>query len=324
MNRSTHLGPTSNPWKLGGLSWSGLAKRTWHETMEDDLLGRAAQLAFYVLLALFPALLFLTAMLGLFPLRPIIPELLSRMRYVLPADALSLLGKYLEQVVAGSGSGILSLGLLGALWASSSGLTALMETLNVAYDVEETRPFWKVRLIAIAMTVGLAGFIILSTILVLSGERIGQWVADWAGLGQAFASAWAMFQWPVALGLMLVAISIIYYVAPNVRQDWRWVTPGSVFAVALWLAVSLGFKAYVEHFGDYNAAYGSLAGIIVLMLWLYWGGVALLIGAEMNSEIVAAATERQEALAPSDSSAAVFNRSGHARAPQQSSESGTQ
>jgi membrane protein len=285
---------TENPWKLGGLSWKELAVKVWREAWEDDILGRAAQLAFYLLLALFPALLFLTALLGLFPLNPVIPQLMDQMGQVLPEDALSLVEKYLQQIMQGSGGGILSLGLLGALWASSSGLTAIMETLNIAYDAAESRSFWKVRLIAIALTVGLAGFIILATVLVLSGEQLGAWVANLVGLGHAFTVAWVVLKWPLVMALMLFAVAVIYYVAPNVKQDWRWVTPGSLFAVVMWLLVSLGFKLYVASFGDYNAAYGSIAGVIVLLLWFYLSGVVLLVGGEINSEVGRAVNARAE------------------------------
>ncbi|MGH7231499.1 MAG: YihY/virulence factor BrkB family protein, partial [Nitrospiraceae bacterium] len=287
--------PTRNPWKLGGLSLKELVRRVWHEIQKDEILGRSAQLAYYFLLALFPALLFLTALIGLFPIESIMPELTGYLRTMLPDDALSLVEKYLQQVVRGSGGDILSLGLLGALWASSSGVTAIMESLNAVYNAPETRPLWKMRLVAIAMTLGLAGFIIVSLTLVLYGEHIGSWIADWIGLGWLFTLAWVILQWPVVVALMLFAVAVMYYVSPNVTQDWRWVTPGSLFAVVMWLAVSLGFKVYVENFGNYNAAYGSIAGVIVLMLWFYLTGAVLLLGGEVNAEIEKAAKEAADA-----------------------------
>jgi len=275
----TSSSPDSNPWKLGGLGWKVLGLRLWRESLHDEILGRAAQLAYYFLLALFPALLFLTALIGLFPLKQTMPELMQYLRTVLPADALSLLEKYLENVMKGSSGDILSLGLLGALWASSSGVTAIMEALNVVYGAKETRPYWKVRLVASLLTIGLAGFIIVSITLILYGARIGEWIADIVGLGWLFLITWN-----------ILALAIIYYVCPDVKQDWRWVTPGSVCAGSLWLVVSLAFKAYVEHFGNYNAAYGSIAGVIVLMLWLYLTGVVILLGGEINAQIQQAAS----------------------------------
>ena len=285
--------PSSNPWKLGGLTLKQLAYRLWEETQRDEILGRGAQLAYYFILSLFPALIFLTALMGLFPLQNAMPELMRYLQNVLPEDALSLVQKYLEQVVEGSGTGLLSLGLLGALWASSSGVTAVIESLNAVYEAKETRPFWKVRLVAILLTIGLAGFIILSITLILYGEHIGSWLANFVGLGFLFEVAWIILQWPVAIALMLFALAAIYYFCPDVEQDWRWVTPGSLLAVLLWLVVSLGFKVYVDHFGDYNKVYGSIAGIIVLMLWFYFSGVVLLLGGELNAEIEKAARESQ-------------------------------
>jgi membrane protein len=292
---SSHSAPF-NPWNLGGLTIVELARRVWREIDNDEILGRAAQLAYYLILALFPALLFLTALLGLLPLEEIMPELFEYLGDLMPADALSILERYLHQVVEGSGTGILSLGVLGALWASSSGITSVMDALNAVYDVKDTRPFWKNRLIAIGLTMGLAGFIIAAQVLVLYGEHIGRWIADLVGLGWLFVMAWVVLQWPVIVAVMLFAVAVIYYVAPCVDQDWRWVTPGSAFAVLTWLAVSLIFKYYVEHFGDYNAAYGSIGGVIILMLWFYLSGVVLLVGGEINAEIANAAAKvaRQE------------------------------
>jgi membrane protein len=148
---------------------------------------------------------------------------------------------------------------------------------------------------AILLTIGLAGFVILSLTLVLYGATIAAWIADLAGFGRMFLWSWNVVQWPVVVSLMLCVVAVVYYVCPDMEQDWRWVTPGSVFAVAMWLAVSLGFKAYVDNFADYNKVYGSIAGVIVLMLWLYWSGMMLLLGGEINAEIKHEAVKRQDA-----------------------------
>lgn len=286
--------PAYNPWKLGGLSIAELGRRLWRQSLQDELLGRAAQLAYYALLALFPALIFLTALMGLFSVQSYMPELMNYLRNVLPADALSMVNRFLSQIAEGSGANLLSLGALGALWASSSGVTAIMDALNVVYDVkEDSRPFWRVRLTAILLTLALAGFVILALTLVLYGPSIGTWIANLVGLGRAFAWAWTILHWPVVVGLMLLVVATVYYVCPDIEQNWRWVTPGSAFAVGMWVIVSLGFKVYVDHFGGYNKVYGSIAGVIVLMLWFYWSGMVLLLGGEINAEIEHAATERQ-------------------------------
>ena len=285
----------ATPWKLGGLTPMEAGRRLWRKTQQDEVMGRAAQLAYYFLLALFPALIFLTALMGLFSVQSFMPELMSYLRNVLPADALSMVERFLTQVAEGSGVNILSLGALGALWASSSGVTAMMDALNVVYEVkEDRRPFWRVRLIAILLTIGLAGFVIMSLALVLYGPTIGRWIADRMGFGVAFTEIWNVLQWPIITGLMLIIVSTIYYICPDRQyKRWRWFTPGALFAVVMWLVVSLGFKAYVDNFGDYNKVYGSIAGVIVLMLWFYWTGLVLLLGGEINAEIEKAAAERK-------------------------------
>jgi membrane protein len=287
----------SNPWNLGGLTLTELGRRLWDESQKDELLGRAAQLSYYALLALFPALIFLTALMGLFSVQSFMPELMSYLRNVLPADALSMVQRFLTQVAEGSGANILSLGALGALWASSSGVTAIMDALNVVFGVkEDRRPFWRVRLTAIVLTTGLAGFVIMSLALVLYGPTIGRWIADLMGFDVVFTWIWNVLQWPVIATLMLIVVAAIYHICPDRRHKrWRWVTPGSVFAVLMWLLVSLGFKTYVDNFGDYNKVYGSIAGVIVLMLWFYWSGMVLLLGGEINAEIEKAAAEGKAA-----------------------------
>jgi len=287
----------SNPWNLGGLTLTELGRRLWDESQKDELLGRAAQLSYYALLALFPALIFLTALMGLFSVQSFMPELMSYLRNVLPADALSMVQRFLTQVSEGSGANILSLGALGALWASSSGVTAIMDALNVVFGVkEDRRPFWRVRLTAIVLTTGLAGFVIMSLALVLYGPTIGRWIADLMGFDVVFTWIWNVLQWPIIATLMLIVVAAIYHICPDRRyKRWRWVTPGSVFAVLMWLLVSLGFKAYVDNFGDYNKVYGSIAGVIVLMLWFYWSGMVLLLGGEINAEIEKAAAEGKAA-----------------------------
>jgi membrane protein len=291
----TSPSPSYNPWKLGGLSIRELGERVWHESFADELLGRAAQLSFYILLALFPALIFLTALMGFFSVGEFMPQLMSYAKNVLPEDALSMVERFLTQVAQGAGTNILSVGVLAALWWSSSGVAAVMEGLNAVYNVkEDSRPFWKVRLVAMALTLGLAGFVLLSLTLVLYGPGIGAWIAGFVGLGPLFIFAWNVLQWPVVVALMLLVIGVLYYFCPDFEQDWRWVSPGSAFAVLMWLIMSLGFKMYVDNFGDYNKVYGSIAGVIVLMLWLYWSGMVLLLGGEINAEIEKAAAARDQ------------------------------
>src|SRR5918993_3168844 len=273
---------------LGGLSWTELGKRVWSEIQEDDVLGRSAQLAYYFLLALFPALLFLVSLIGYFAgedseLRA---NLFNYLSTVLPGEASQLISKTVTDVTQGSGGGKLSFGVLATLWAASNGMGAISETLNVAYEVKETRPFWRVRLTAIALTLALAFLIISALVLVLYGHDLAELVAGKFGLGEAFEWAWKILQWPIVLAFVLFAFALLYYFAPDLHdQEWKWVTPGSVLGVALWLLVSFGFKAYLQYFNSYSATYGSLGAVIILMLWFYFTGAAILVGGEINSEI---------------------------------------
>jgi len=279
-------------WKLGGLSWRSLAKRVWADIGKDDILGRAAPLSYYFLLALFPLLLFLTSVIGLIMgsgtgLRH---SLLNYLGKVLPSSASELVSTTILEASSASGGGKISFGILAALWAASNGMGAISESLNVAYHVKETRAWWKQRLIAVGLTVALAVLIITALVIVLYGGRIADSLATSYGLGDSFTLAWKILQWPIVLIFLLVGFALIYYWAPDLRdQDWRWVTPGSVVAVVLWLLVSFAFRLYLHYFNSYSKTYGSLGAVIILMLWFYLTGAAILIGGEVNSDIEAAA-----------------------------------
>ena len=281
-------------WKLGGLRWSALAKRVWSETNEDDVFGRAAQLAYYFLLALFPLLIFLTASLGLMlgsgaGLRASMFNYLSQ---VMPGSAFQLVDTTMSEITGASGAGKLSFGLLATLWAASNGMGAITGALNVAYDVKETRPWWKQRLVAIGLTIALSVLVITALLLVLLGGKVADGLTVHYGLGHMFPIAWRLLQWPIVFAFMVLSFALIYYFAPSLKdQDWKWLTPGSLIGVVLWLLVSFGFKAYLHFFDSYSTTYGSLGAVIVLMLWLYLTGAAILIGGEINSEIENAAAE---------------------------------
>lgn len=266
------------------LPWGELIKRTARETTADDCLGQAAQLAYYLLLSLVPALVFLIALISYFPSN-LIQELVAAVRAVAPPDIAELVQSQMQRIAEGQHGGLLTFGIAMALWSSSAAMVAITSALNRAYDIEEGRPWWQVRLIAIALTLALAAFILVALALVLAGPLLGRGLAEAVGLGPAFEAAWAIVHWPLAVALVAVAIGLINYFAPDAEQDWEWITPGALLATFLWLLVSLGFKVYIERFADYNAAYGSLGSVIMLMLWFYLSSLAVLIGAEMNAEI---------------------------------------
>jgi membrane protein len=279
---------------LGGLTWKGLSKRIWHEMNEDDVWGRAAQLSYYFLLALFPLLLVMMALLGIFADQgtALRNNLIAYLSEVMPSSAGELVQKTVDELSNSAGAGKVSFGLLATIWAASNGMGAISETLNVAYNVKESRPYWKTRLVAIGLTVALALLIVTALVLLLYGFQIADAVAAWAGLSTAFTFTWKIAQWPIILFFILLGFNLIYYFGPDLkRQEWKWVTPGAIIGVVLWLLVSFGFKTYLSFSNSYSATYGSLGGLIIMMLWFYFTGLAILIGGEINSEIENAAAK---------------------------------
>jgi membrane protein len=274
-------------------------RRVWARAEHDELLGRAAQLSYYFLLALFPLLLFLITLFGYLNgagshLRD---KLISYLATVIPSAALRLVTDTIDQVTNARGGGKLWFGLLASLWAASSGLNAIAQALNVAYDVPETRPWWKVRLISIALTVAIAILIVSALLIVLYGGRLGLFIATLIHEDSDFTLVWRILQWPIALTFVFIAFSLIYRFGPNLRARRtdkripaadlrrRWLSPGVVVAIILWVQVSLGFRLYLHFFNSYSATYGSLGALIILMLWFYLTGAAILLGGEINCEL---------------------------------------
>ncbi|CAN5675634.1 YihY/virulence factor BrkB family protein [soil metagenome] len=281
-------------WKFGGLHPQKLAKRVWNETQQDDVFGRAAQLSYFFLLALFPLLIFLTSVIGLVigAESGIRQNLFRYLSQVMPPAAFQLIESTMQEVAASSSGSKISFGILAALWAASNGMGAITEALNVAYDVKESRPWWKQRITAISLTIALSVLIITALVIVLSGGKIADSFAANYALGSVFTWTWKILQWPIVLAAMLFAFAMIYYFAPDVRdQKWIWITPGAVLGVVLWLLVSCGFRLYLNYFDSYSNTYGSLGAVIILMLWLFFTGAAVLIGGEVNAEIEHAAAE---------------------------------
>jgi membrane protein len=267
------------------VGWGELVKRTARETQADNGLGLAAQLAYYVFLALFPALLFLIALAGVFATQDLVTRIVDMLGGVAPPDVINIVREQLISLSHGNQGGIMSFGVIAALWSSSAALVALIDSLNRAYDVEDARPWWQQRLTAILLTLGVAVFILVSFALVISGPQLAESIAGRFGLGGAFELAWTILQWPLVFALVVTAFGLIYYFAPDVDQDFVFLTPGSVLATVLWLVSSLAFRFYVMNFGSYNQLYGTVGGVMVLLLWLYISALCVIIGAEMNAEI---------------------------------------
>jgi membrane protein len=269
---------------LGPLTLKELAMNTWRETNEDKVFSRAAELAYYFLLALFPMLIFLTSLVGFLPgLRE---EIFTSLARVVPGEAMRLVSQTIFDVTSNRSRGLLSFGILGALWAASGGVTAIMGTLNDAYDAREERPFWKVRLIAIGLTILLALLIVGGTALIMFGDRFASWLAAYLGLGNVFMVIWGVVDYMLGLTLIFLGLELIYYFAPNVEQNWKVITPGAIFSVVSLIFASLLFSFYLRFAPSYSVTYGSLGAVVVLMLWLYLMGAVILIGGEINTEIL--------------------------------------
>ena len=284
-------------WTRGGLTLKDLVRRIFLQIYEDQVLGHCAELAYYFLFSLFPLLLFLTTLLGYLAeanaeLRV---NLFSYLARVSPSqDIVNLLADTLGEITQGKGGAKLSIGLLVAIWASSNGMLAVGNTLNHACGLKETRPWWKRRLGAMALTVTFAVLLVSALALMILGGEIGEALALRVGLGAAFAIAWRLVQWPLVLVFLFVSFEIVYNYAPNLGDRPRgWGTPGAVTAVTLWLGATFGYRVYLGYFHAYSKAYGSLGAVILLLVWFYLTGFALLMGGEVNSEIARARGDLQ-------------------------------
>jgi membrane protein len=267
------------------LSWMDLAKRTAKEIVADDLLNLSAQQAYYFFFALFPALLTVISIASFFPIDNLVGQIVGTLGRFAPHDVLQIIQDQITKISESKQGGILTFAFLLTIWSCSGAMVSIITTLNAAYDITEGRPLWKVRLTAIALTIGMAFFIVVSIALVLVGPTLGEHVANTLHLGTAFKWSWWVLQWPLVFALVATGIGLVYYFAPDAVQDWVWITPGSIVATLLWVAASLGLKLYIHFFGNYNETYGTLGGFIVLLTWFYVSGLAILIGAEFNAEI---------------------------------------
>jgi len=277
----------SSPFRLSLGSWRSAFKGAFKEFLADDCLGLAQQVAFSSLLAFFPSVILVVGLLGLLG-SGAYDSLINLLGTVAPKGVLSALELAKKSSADNhAGSAIaLTIGVVGALWAASGATASIVKAVNRAYDLEESRPFWRVRLIALGL-VALTGIVTAAVfVLIVFGAPLGDAIAKRADLGSEFTVAWAALRWPVAFAGILLFFAIVYWLAPDrTPRNWRWLTPGSILAAVLWLALSALFALYTSFSSSYDRTYGSLAGAIVLLLWLYYSALALLVGAELNAEL---------------------------------------
>jgi membrane protein len=266
-------------------------KLTYKEVSEDHVMAFAGNLTYKALFAIFPFFTFLLSLLGIFNATDLVTTVVDNLSGVIPKSAATFIEDQLLGITQSQAESAFTFGaiisVLLALWGVSGAFRSVMEAMNVMYEVEEDRPFWKVYGLSIFMSLAVVVLLVGSLVLVVFGESIGVAVADLVGLGSVFATVWSILQWPVVACVVLFAFALIYYFAPAAEQRFRWISPGSIIAFVFWLIFSLLFSLYASTFGgnSYSETYGSLAGIIVLMLYVYYSALIMLVGAEMNQVI---------------------------------------
>ena len=267
-----------------------LLKRTFKEASEDHLAAFAGNLTYKIFFALFPFFVFLLSLLGIFGASDLVNSFIDQIAPVLPESATTLIRDQLIGIVENQAESAFTVGaivsILLALWGVSGAFRSIMEAMNVMYEVEEGRPAWKQYAMSVFLALGVAALLLSALGLVVFGVPLAENIAESVpGLGPVFAWVWAIAQWPVLVGIVLFAFALVYYFAPDVEQRFKWISPGSIIAVVLWLVFSLLFSLYVNNFGSYNETYGAFAGIAILMLYIYYTAYILLMGAEMNQVI---------------------------------------
>ncbi|MFJ5777055.1 YihY/virulence factor BrkB family protein [Streptomyces sp. NPDC093094] len=283
-----------SPAEMSAHSWGAVLRGTLREFRDDELSDRAAALTYYGILALFPALLVLVSVLGMTG-RSTTDRLLDNVRQLAPGSARDILTRAVEQLQdnAGLGSLMAVAGLVLAVWSASGYVGAFIRTANAVYDMPEGRPIWKVLPVRLGVTVALLVLAVLSALIVVFTGTLARRAGSALGIGDTALTVWAVVKWPVLVALVVVMIALLYWATPNAKvRGFRWVTPGSFLALAIWLIASAGFAFYVSNFASYNKTYGTMAGAIVFLAWLWVGNLAILLGLEFDAETV-----RQRAIA---------------------------
>jgi membrane protein len=245
----------------------------------------AAALAYYFVLSLFPALILLSAVVAYLPIPDLFNQALAVMARFLPGDSMGLVRRVLSDVITPNRGTFLSFGILGTLWAASGGFSAAIEALNIAYEVNDDRPFWKTKPLALSLAFMTGALLLIALSVMVVGPRFGEWLAGRVHLSGLFVLLWPYIHWTIAVGFTVLAVEALYYMAPNVKQRFLATLPGAVLAVGCWIGLSYLLGVYFRQFANFNKTYGTLGAAIALMVWLYWTGFAMLVGAELNAEL---------------------------------------
>ncbi|WP_447589590.1 YihY/virulence factor BrkB family protein [Aquipseudomonas campi] len=269
---------------LRGVSLWAITKDTVTKFIDDELPTYASALAFQLFFSLFPFLLFLIAIISVLDMQPFFDWLRQQAELVLPQAALELVNPVIDQLQTQK-AGLFSVGILLALWTSSAAVRSTMAAMNKAYGVVDARPAWKRIPLSVIYIIVVAGLLLSAAALMVTGPQVMAWLAHQVGLEHTVLVLWAWLRWPVAVAMLIAVVAAVYYLAPDVQQKFRFITPGSVLAVVVWILASLGFGYYAQNFSNYNATYGSIGAIIIFLLYLYISSAVLLFGAELNAVI---------------------------------------
>jgi membrane protein len=268
-------------WRLG---WKELFKEIYREYDHDNVSDTAAVLAYYFVYSLFPFLFFLATLAAYIPHVQVSMEtLLARGHALLPPQAMHIIDKNVRELVDHPRPHLLTVGLLATLYSASRGVDAIRRALNLAYDVKESRRFWRTELVAFAMTIGGAALVLFGIAALIAGGQLGLWLAGQAHIARAYVLVWSWLRWPVTAISVMSCVAFAYYLLPDVEQEFRFITPGSVVGTLLWLLATWGFAQYAAHFGSYNVTFGSIGGVVVLMTWFYLTGFIFIMGGEINA-----------------------------------------
>jgi membrane protein len=298
--------PLHSLWNLQGVPIKVVVRRTWISLIDDRIFGHAAELGFYFLFALFPTLLCASSMLGLAArsAHQIYDRLLNYLALLIPTAALGTVLETFNEATAAASSGKLTFGLIAAVWSASVGISAIQDTLNAVYKVQDTRSYFKARIYAIGLTILLTGIVTVGLASLLGGDVLAALAyrsIHQHPLAIAVAVCARIVSWIAASVLLALTFAVIYYWAPDIKKRcWHWITPGGALGILGWLAASLGLRVYIHFFNNYSLTYGSLGAVIILLTWFYITGLMLLLGAEINSQIEAAAAETRMRSLPPD------------------------
>lgn len=261
-----------------------LGKQVYREYVHDNVSDSAATLSYYFVFSLFPFLVFLATLTAYIPgVRSSVATMLSRARDILPPQAMGIIDQHVRALVNEPRPKLLTIGLIVTLYSASRGVDAVRKALNLAYDVKESRPFWKTEGIAFGMTIGGALLVLVGVAALVAGGDLGLWLAQHLDIAKVYVTVWSWLRWPITAVVIMFCAAMGYYLLPDVKQEFKFITPGSVFGTLVWLGATYGFNVYASNFGSYNVTYGSIGGVIVLMTWLYLSGFVFLMGGEINA-----------------------------------------